>query len=285
MMKNPLLVSTVLIGLGFAPAAMAADMRFRAAPAPPPICVWCGWYLGIDYGGSIGQSRTTDTGTFSSVATGTVPLFGEPFTHAARGALVGGQVGYNWQWTPNWILGVEVDNQWSGGGDTANVFGCGSIPPAAVGVFGLQSTCLTDEQKLTYFGTARGRLGYATSDYYWYWTGGAAWGTVKDTLNFASTSTVGFNAFCASPPFNCGSGGAFSHTKAGWTIGSGVEVKLNSNWSAKFEYLYVDLGSYTDTVVQPGNVAALGAGTTFTYSSSSHFRDNIIKGGLNYKLW
>jgi outer membrane immunogenic protein len=124
-------------------------------------------------------------------------------------------------------------------------------------------------------------VGYATGDFLWYWTGGAAWGTVNDNLAFGSTAVVGANPLCAGG-VNCGSGGSFSHTMTGWTVGSGVEVKLWSpNWSAKFEYLYVDLGSYIDGVSQPGNAA----GSTFAYNTSSHFRDNIVRAGLNYKFW
>ncbi len=142
------------------------------------------------------------------------------------------------------------------------------------------TTCLSDQQKLSQFGTARARWGYATSDYYWYWTGGAAWGTVSDNLIFSTTNIVA-NPLCAGGVgTTCTSAGSFSHNQVGWTIGSGVEVKLWGNWSAKFEYLYVDLGGYTDTVVTPG----AAAGSTFAFSSTSHFKDNIIRTGINYRF-
>jgi outer membrane immunogenic protein len=276
------LASVLTIGVGIPAAALAADMPVRVLPPPPPICDWCGAYIGFNYGGSIGQSSTMDNGVLNSAATGALGIFSETFTHDTRGQLVGGQIGYNWRWSRAWVLGVEVDQQWTNETDTARLFGCGGTSAGFFGAGGPGfNSCLTDQQKLSNFGTARARVGYATGDFLWYWTGGAAWGTVNDNLAFGSTAVVGANPLCAGG-VNCGSGGSFSHTMTGWTVGSGVEVKLWSpNWSAKFEYLYVDLGSYIDGVSQPGNAA----GSTFAYNTSSHFRDNIVRAGLNYKFW
>jgi len=225
-MKNYILASTLLVGLGLAPAAFAADMPLKAPPSPPPpICDWCGLYIGVDYSGSIGQSPTRDSGSLTGPGIPAVQMFNEPFTHATRGGLVGGQIGYNWQWSRSWVWGLEVDSQWSGERDTANVFGCGGTNAGLFGAGGAGfTTCLSDQQKLTYFGTARARWGYATGDYFWYWTGGAAWGTVKDTLTFGSATVIA-NPLCPGG-VSCGSAGSFSHSMLGWTIGSGVEVKL-----------------------------------------------------------
>jgi outer membrane immunogenic protein len=73
---------------------------------------------------------------------------------------------------------------------------------------------------------------------------------------------------------------SFSQNKGGWTIGGGVEAKLWGAWSAKLEYLYVDLGSTTNTFVIP----AAAAGNTNTTTNSYSFHDHIIRVGLNYKL-
>jgi outer membrane immunogenic protein len=275
------LVSTLAIGMGLPAAALAADMPVKVLPPPPPICDWCGAYIGFNYGGSIGQSSTTDNGVLNSAGTGALGIFNETFTHDTRGQLVGGQIGYNWQWTRSYVLGIEVDQQWTNETDTAHLFGCGGTNAGLFGAGGAgMTTCLTDQQKLSNFGTARARVGYATGDFLWYWTAGAAWGTVNDNLAFGSTTVVA-NPLCAGG-VTCGSGGSFSHTMTGWTVGSGVEVKLwSSNWSAKFEYLYVDLGSYIDGVSQP----AAAAGSTFAYNTSSHFRDNIVRAGINYRFW
>ena len=51
-------------------------------------------------------------------------------------------------------------------------------------------------------------------------------------------------------------------------------------FTAKLEYLYLDLGTYTDTFVIP----AAAAGNTVTTTSTSHFTDHILRVGLNYKF-
>jgi len=74
--------------------------------------------------------------------------------------------------------------------------------------------------KLDYFGTVRARLGYAFDRVLPYVTGGLAWGNNKITANGVSQS----------------------NTSTGWTAGAGVEYALTNNWTARAEYLYMDLG-------------------------------------------
>jgi outer membrane immunogenic protein len=69
-----------------------------------------------------------------------------------------------------------------------------------------------------------------------------------------------------------------SFTKSGGVVGGGAEVHLCSKWTAKVEYLYMDLGSISDTLV----VTGFGASATLTTNSKIH--DNIIRAGLNYKI-
>jgi outer membrane immunogenic protein len=77
--------------------------------------------------------------------------------------------------------------------------------------------------------------------------------------------------------------GAFgnSSTRVGWTVGAGVEGVVSGNWTAKIEYLYIDLGNVSGSFTTP-IVAPSGAFLTSSYSS--HITDNILRVGLNYKL-
>ncbi len=94
-----------------------------------------------------------------------------------------------------------------------------------------------------------------------YVTGGAAFGEIKTTVNQQS------------PPLNETS--QFTNRKAGWTIGGGIEAALMGNWSARAEYLYLDLGSISQTVIAPG----------FTASTLvSDVRDHVARVGLNYRF-
>jgi outer membrane immunogenic protein len=150
------------------------------------------------------------------------------------GGLVGGTIGYNYQ-IGQLVWGVEGDVDWTNIKGTTNTF-------CALG-------CETSN---SWLGTARGRLGYAADRFMPYVTGGAAFGNIRaSTPGFAGTST----------------------TKLGWTVGGGVEFALGGNWTAKAEYLYVDLGS-----VDCG--LACGA---FTPDNVS-FHTNIVRAGLNYRF-
>ena len=85
---------------------------------------------------------------------------------------------------------------------------------------------LTCETENTWLATFRGRLGYAFDRWLPYITAGGAYGNVKATTDpgpgLASASSSQF----------------------GWTGGVGLEYAFLGNWTAKIEYLYVDLGSF-----------------------------------------
>jgi outer membrane immunogenic protein len=94
-----------------------------------------------------------------------------------------------------------------------------------------------------------------------YGTGGAAYGLVK---NSATITVAGVSAV-----------GTFSDLRAGWTAGGGVEGAFGGGWSAKLEYLYVDLGKTERTLATPG-LGTIIADTRRT-------TDNIVRVGLNYR--
>jgi outer membrane immunogenic protein len=155
-------------------------------------------------------------------------------TFDLSGGVIGGTVGFNWQ-TGQVVLGIEGDADWSGVSGTTSTL-------CPVG-------CTTRNDWL---GTVRGRVGYAFDRFLPYVTGGLAAGDIRAT-------TPGF-------------AGA-TQTNLGWTIGAGMEVVIAGNWSAKAEYLHVDLGSFNCGLacglVTPDNVS---------------FRANLARGGVNYKF-
>jgi outer membrane immunogenic protein len=120
------------------------------------------------------------------------------------------------------------------------------------------------------FGTARARVGYIVNNSnLWYITGGYAYGRTNLAFSAENAIVAGLVA-----------SGVTDKTMSGWTVGSGLESRLFGNWTAKVEYLYVDLGwiSGTATAVVPANPPI---SLIFT---SAHIRDNIVRGGLNYKF-
>lgn len=150
------------------------------------------------------------------------------------GWLFGGTAGYNWQFGQT-VLGVEGDIDWS------NIRGTTT------------TLCATGcETRNSWLATVRGRLGYAFDRILPYVTGGLAVGDIRANH----------------PTFTGG-----STTNAGWTVGGGLEVPLAANWTAKAEYLYVDLGKFNCGVACNG-----------TATDNVSLRTNIVRGGINYRF-
>jgi len=139
------------------------------------------------------------------------------------GVMGGGQAGYNWQFN-QFVLGLEADLQGSAAEDT--------FAPRKFAN--------------PWFGTVRGRAGYAMNNVLIYLTGGLAYGGGRIEL----------------------AGISETQTHLGWTLGGGVEVGLTPNWTAKAEYLYVRLDdrSYVLTGVNNG------------------FSSNVFRLGVNYRF-
>jgi outer membrane immunogenic protein len=153
---------------------------------------------------------------------------------------VGGlSVGYNWQAPGSRVVwGIEFDASYSG------IDGFLAVAPG----FGCGTGCASD---LKWLGTVRGRLGHTFERTMLYVTGGFAFGEITGT-----SSTVG----------------PLSASATGWTVGAGVEFALARNWSAKLEYLYVDLG---DTVF-----GFTGVGSPLAVAD---LQINIVRIGANYR--
>lgn len=220
-MKRLLSIAVALAAFGTV-SAQGADLGVRPytkAPALAPVAVydWSGFYIGGNVGYGWGRTHTDQfdaNGVF--LQSGTIN----------RGGIIGGgQIGYNWQFAPNWVLGIEADI--SGADLKSTVEGC-----SATG-------CSTTSSKLDYFGTVRGRLGYAINNVLLYGTGGLLWAhsstdrTITAVTNPRATSLVGQVAGSSSSP-------------TGWTAGGGIEWGFAPNWSAKVEYLYGELKTSSD---------------------------------------
>jgi len=221
-------------------AARGADMP---SPQPAPVQappVWTGFYAGLNVGGGFGASRNA-----FSIAGFQLPSFDT----SLEGAIGGAEAGYNWQTGPL-VLGLEANFEGSGlrGSRTAPC-----LPPLC----GALAASYT--QKLSWFGTLRPRNGYALGSWLLYATGGAALGQLHTNATAASGSFLATDNR--------------SETRNGWTLGSGVEVEFARGWTAKIEYLYVDLGSRTTTFLSSPPI-----------SNTSRLNANVITTGVNYRF-
>lgn len=252
--KKSLALLVATVAFGFGSIANAADIPLKARPMAAPVYSWTGFYAGGNVGYGWG---TSSIGSAVTPAAGPVFDTGSDRTNV-NGVIGGLQAGYNWQ-TGALVLGLETDIQISG----QNGSGTAACPFAACGAGGT----LSHSEKLSWFGTTRGRVGWAFDRWMVYGTGGAAYGEVKvdGALNVPAAPGV--------MPFNG------SSTRVGWTAGAGVEAALIANWTWKLEYLHMDFGSATFATALPSPPFIVG-----TFSDSVRLRDDVVRLGANHRF-
>jgi outer membrane immunogenic protein len=191
-MKKRILAISVATATATAGAAVAADLPRGPAPYYYPPPAVYNW-TGFYAGLNLGYEWGKVTNSSINPS----------------GIAGGGQIGYNWQ-IGQFVFGAEADIQASAADDTFAPYKFSN----------------------PWFGTVRGRAGYAINNVLLYGTLGLAYGNLDAQLGSLEENK----------------------TLVGWTGGLGMEVGFTPNWSAKVEYLYMDLGSraYTITGVDNG---------------------------------
>jgi len=244
-MRRLIAVSVVLVMSAGSP--LAADMP-RPGPVHVPAPVgydWTGFYLGANAGG--GWSNTESDFSFTGN-----PTFASA-NNSLVGALGGVQLGYNWQ-RGSAVFGLETDFQFSGMSGTIDA------PPCPAAICGVDVSA-SYRQKIPWFGTTRGRVGYAADGWLIYATAGYAYTRLEtDAVASAGASSVSLSR---------------RDTRLGLAIGGGVEVAFARHWSAKMEYLYIDLG------VRDGTWVFSGLATIDDHSRASM---NLVRAGVNYRF-
>jgi outer membrane immunogenic protein len=195
--------------------ANAADM-YRAPEGvsskdtPYAAANWGGWYVGVNGGYAwAGNKQFVDTDP------GSTPFSGL----SSEGGFGGGQVGYNLQGFvhPNLVIGIEADIQVAGIGDKG------------------KSESYDYKSNLDYFGTARGRVGYAYGSALLYFTGGFAYGGIEKVTNT-------YGSYFRDAKLDA--------VATGYVLGGGLEYQLTPKWSLKAEYQYLNFGK-NDVCAQP----------------------------------
>ncbi|MDB5571428.1 MAG: porin family protein [Hyphomicrobiales bacterium] len=273
-MRKLLLSSVALASMSA--AAFAADLpRREAAPAPAPIYAapiftWTGFYVGLNAGVAFGGDR----GNLGIIATGDQSTYYSTEYNRYYGALgrnddnntafTGGvQAGYNWQFGAM-VLGIETDINYRGHSNNDS-FGF-AIPSTGY------SFAYNGDKGGNWFGTLRPRIGFAMDRTLLYVTGGLAYGKTG-----GGGSAYVYETATGIPLNGYSWGSSNSGTNWGWTLGAGVEHAFSNNWTAKLEYLYVDLDKGDKTLVGP-------VGTPITFVNDRKDTFSVVRVGLNYKF-
>jgi outer membrane immunogenic protein len=248
-MKRQFLAGAALAAL-MAGSAFAADMPLKAA-APIALYDWSGMYLGGVVGGAWGTNDISDPG-LGIVGT----LLGVPVvqTNNSSGFIGGVEGGSRYQFG-KLVVGYEADITWGNQKDTST---------SAFGPAGLISRAITTDTKWT--ATAVSTVGVAHNNWLLYGKAGVAWENTNYTDNW---SIAGVPLF----------GGTGSDSRAGWTVGTGIEWAFYNNWSVKAEYDYLDFGTRNVSI---SGTALGGLGLAPGIQDNNHV--NQFKFGLNYHI-
>jgi outer membrane immunogenic protein len=236
----------LLLGLGgnaFADGMISSKKKAYAAPAAEyvPTNTWTGFYIGANggYGWDARDGRDYIVTDLDKTINNTNSFAG----YDRNGGFGGGQIGYNFGSSflgiglgSQFVIGIEADLQASDIGDEyrANAGG---------GATGSVRT------NIDWFGTVRGRVGYAMDTTLFYFTGGFAFGGINDRIVYDDQVK----------PVNSTATFRKDETETGYVLGGGIEQKFSPSVSLKFEYQYIDLGSdrYSAVSTPEGNRAVL----------------------------
>lgn len=218
-MKKLIPITTAFIAMGVIGLAHAADLpNTKGAPvyAPPPAFSWTGFYIGANVGYDWGYDPVTDVDGW----------WYNPGTVGSRvypqGITGGAQVGYNYQFAPVIVAGVEAE------GGYISLHGSTDYCP-----FSACNAPLPDDYARVSggaYGALTGKFGLTMDRVMLYAKGGVAFGDFQ--VSYASPGLAG--------------GGPSNQVNVGWTAGAGVEYALTPNWSIKAEYDFYDLGNTTN---------------------------------------
>jgi outer membrane immunogenic protein len=262
----PLAAVSVCVGIT---AASAADLPrasapvYTKAPAAAPYS-WNGFYAGASVGGI--WASDNDAWTANPLGFGLPDLVNATGSSrlSGSGAIAGGQIGYNWTLAPQWLLGLEADWSYTGVRAAHDV--------ASLRFGGTDAGGFHSDLSSHSLATIRGRAGYTAGDWLLYATGGLAIANLR-------TGDATSDLDPAHPQFPFSPSISNTSSKTGWTAGGGAEYAFTRAWSAKLEYLYVDV---------KGNDYVLGPDGIFVHGTigvhHDDLREHIARVGINYHL-
>jgi len=233
--------------LAISTGSNAADLPMKAPMVAAPLPVlftWTGFYLGGNIGGAWTTRRLTDS------------VFGIDFSRSSDGVFIGGgQIGYNWQVAPNFVLGIEGDID----GIANKSRGTSAVVP------GVGTIAATGNADGNWVSTIAARFGYANDHWLFYGKAGGGWVNGSGNVTLANLTTGNSITF------------AGDGTRSGYLLGGGIEYAITNNWTIKGEYDYLGLSGSRSFLVPVGSPFLVG--DTFTRNGRNF---QMFKFGVNY---
>jgi len=215
------LSGAAIIALAAVSTASAADLALKAPPAAPVKFTWTGCFIGGHVGGVVSQDRATNN-------------LDRSIDYSPAGFVGGGQIGCDYQFAPNWVIGAEGRVAWTSLDDRHSE----AVRFPALGVLVPSQFHIRND----FLASATARLGYVYAERWLvYARGGAAWTHEKIDDAFVGP-VVGFLTDPNTASY-----------RTGWTAGAGVEWAFAPHWSANVEYNYYDFGGKSLVLTSPVN--------------------------------
>lgn len=267
--------ASIVVGLGAGSFAFAADMPVKGPVYKTPVtdADWTGLYVGA----ALGAKWSHTTWTTSPILYSGAPFAADassPRDYDASSVRAGGYLGYNYQFAPKWVGGIEFDFAYANKTvTTAGIPGCTILCiPGTPGPGADQSSV-----KMRWDASARARLGYVVlPNTLVYATGGIAWQNMETSATCQHSTPDPICVNVAGNPFVTTTN---SVTRTGWTLGAGVDAKLYGNWILRGEYRYANFGTWNE-----GFNLSFATGATTVVNAQMKVSTQIATLGLAYKF-
>jgi outer membrane immunogenic protein len=256
MRKIPFARAAAALAVFMAGPAVAADLPLKSAiPVVPPFS-WTGCYLGGHIGGGRGSKAMTDPVQLVQDTLSGIPITTgvTTVTTTPTGAVIGGEIGCDYQFANNVVIGIEG----TASGTTMRGSAVVGLPAGVAGDLALvQSTN-------DFLSSVTGRIGYAFDTVLLYGRGGVAVAGDKYDVsgNFADFGQFHFQG---------------ADNRVGWIVGAGVDWAFTRHWSMNAEYDYYRFGS--------GGILMTDQFSGFTGIVDVKQNVQVIKVGFNFHIW
>lgn len=264
MFRKPLRVALLAAAavMSWALPAVAADIAKAplAKAAAPAVANWTGFYIG----GHAGGAWVSGDAQWDPLPSANA--FGAPgiVSSLKTGGFLGGvHAGFNWQFAPQWVAGLEGDISWTRreASITSPWTGLNNNIPTPTSATSLSRTS-------HWLASARARIGYlVTPQALLYATGGVAWGR----FGYAATARRTDLGYFAQTEF--------AATSTGFVVGGGLDYALSQHWTLRGEYLFYRFGSQSATA--SAAPAFTNFPTSFTWDKTNL---NVARAALSYKF-